>query len=566
MLKIYGILDKKVFIPWRFNVMKKEKVELIEEIPAELKYRADKLLKEFAFAGYKWTTVTDENVDIHSKTSRITYDLKTLERNSKVDLLSPTSIMNKRNTYRQYLEAMFSLMYDAVILDIKVQLTGATTFKVTFYYVNGQKFFDTSCKIFSRPVRPSAQPLITTMQNYRGTVFPLLACIQLACGQSMNKGALACKYVYDESGDPVSIHYNKDSFDKGIPIMSMMLTMDEYKELKKYTSMVDKYVVLTDYLLVSRVLGSGDSTIGSFLLWLSILIDEHAGLEHWTFNMAYDTDNTITCARRFRLMIPQHREKYNTRLLMVNVSSHVIGIMAEGLEAILNMEPSNLKSKNEAEYTVEFCNGIENESAHSQILDNMERIIFEDLFNDTCTFGWKLGNDEGEPYVGLLCVPLASNHKEVRGPDFVRRAKFTVKYKSFFFCPDKTFAWLFKLKGFHKKSFGGRITLDRLMYPIDVTDDVIIFKSYSKTKENKYRYVTLISLKEYDRSTGPFGFFSRLFADKYELDHQDPFKDPFTYSLLTSRVKKFCDLEKDKMTYTFVGSRLIVLENASYDE
>lgn len=545
--------------------MKKEKVELVEEIPVELKQRADKLLKEFTFAGYKWTAIADESADTLNKTSRITYDLKLLERHSKVDLLSPTSIMNKRNTYRQYLEAMFSLMYDKVLLDIKVQLTGATTFKVTFYYVNGSNFVNTSCKIFSRPVRPSAQPLITTMNNYQGTVFPLLSCVQLACGHSMNKGALMCKYVYDESGDPESIHYNRDSFDKGIPIMSMMLTMDEYRELKKYTSIVDKYMVVTDYTLMARVLGSGDSTVGSFLLWLSILVDEHAGLEHWTFNMAYDTDNTITCARRFRLSIPQNQEKYDQKFMMINVYSHVIGIISEGLEAILNMEPSNVRSADEAEFTVEFCNGIENESNHYHILDNMGRIIFEDLFNDTCTFGWRLGNGEGEPYVGLLCVPLSTKHREVKGPDFVRKAKFTVKYKSFFFCPDKSFAWFFKLKGLHKKSFGGRITLDRLMYPIDVTDDVIIFKSYNKTKENKYRYVTLISLKEYDKDNGPFRFFSKFLGDKYTLEYSDPFKDPFTYSLITSRVKKFCDFEKDKMTYSFVGSRMIVLENASYD-
>lgn len=509
---------------------------------------------EFCYAGYTWKFVEDK---LNKSTRTATYKLSPLkDLPTPVNLLDKRALMNKTNQYRQHLEMMFSMFYDYTMLDLKIQFVGDGEFYVSLNYVEGEEFDNKLMRVYRRLSGNSAYPLVTATDSFNGTVFPLSGYFQFSNCVTLEKGLLLCQYRLDPVGNPTSMHYAKDAFINGIPIISLVLTTTEYKDLKKYCEVVGYYDMISDFKVIANVLGADDSNIGSLLLWLGLLVDEQNEMECWTFNQAFDTINSITCVRRARINVVGEDQ------LVIEIHSSVVGVLSEGIEAILLFNPTS--RQDELDFDIEFVNGYENDKTHKENLQYYKHIVFDNLMSDMCTFGWKLGNTIADPFAGYMSVLDDAIVSESESKtDYVRRASYKCRFHSYFFCPTKGFARYFKFKRYHKKLFGGRVSLDKLMYPIKSSDDLILFKSYGKMKNaKKYRYVALLNTKDYDSYKDGFEAFASLF--KYRgntLRFNDPSNNELVMSMVNNFISPFIDATSNKVRCSFVGSRIIVLEN-----
>lgn len=538
------------------------------------KERLQKLRKEFVYGGYKWVNVDDEIISLNTESCVLDSVASTIYRVSifdpnecaRVDLLQTSGFMNKQSSYRCMLETVFSMFYDMTILNVEARLIDKDEFLVTFTFICGNRAFRNLHNIYRRPGGLAAKPLLTTNDYYAGTIFPITKCTQYSNIDNLSKGLLSVQYEFDHIGNPNSEAYADDGLLKGIPLVSLMLTAGEYKTIKGISPRSeDDYILVTDLGYIINLIGCGNDAVGSTILWVSILFDLQHELENWTFNQAYDTPNTITCIRRFSMYA---YDDIGGEISIVAESS-VIGVMSEGLEAILciNHDAVNVSedNKQEAEYTITYANGIDDYRIHASIAKTFEKIVFENLYNDECTFGWKLGEKNPSIYTGVLCVPESAKHESTTREDYVQVIKYLIKYHTYFFCPDKSCARLAHFGLFQKVTFGKKIPMDRFMYPIKNEGNLTIFKSYKKTKARKYRYVALLSTKDYTGTDFESALKTMLQVPTNNLSRNNPLRDPYLFSLITGSLKPYMDVDNRTLRSTFIGKRMLIIEDSSND-
>ena len=532
------------------------------EMNMALKTRFSNLHDEFVFADYKWTFKDETSSKDHTKS--INYKCVPLNEHPEIDIL--TIFNNKFSNYRLHLDFMMSLMFDYTVCDIKVILVDSDEFNVSIIYCDGTNLFEKIRKAYKRVSGPAAWPIIETNSFYEGTAFHLLSLGQYSNPYSYSKGYLQCLYKLDKTGELISDHYNQESLDHGVPVISLMLTSKEYESLKPSFQIYDGYEMITNLTSLIDVMGAGNIDLGTLILWLCYLVDTQASVEYWTFNQAHDGDSLkITTVHRVNLPDPPENLKGET---IITIEAVVCGIMSEGVEAVIVEDPSDGNPNNtecEAHFSVTFCNGFENEKVHASNVKRMANVIFDSLYNDIPSFGWKLGKDIGTRYTGLLCVSDDVKYSESRDMQYVRNAKYSVKYHPYFFSPTKSFVRKLRLDYEYKKLFGKKFEKHMIMYPIKEGNSICVYKSWAKNPETKkYTYMALVSIKDY-KSSGVGDIVSLIGSiigmDDLEVRSiNNPINDGLFCDLIDEFMRPYLDIRDKNVCATLVGKKLMVLE------
>ena len=538
------------------------------EMSKALKTRIDALHQCFVFAGYKWTF--QKQVESKDHTKMVVYRCVPLKKHPDVDIL--TVFKDRFNSYRVHLETEMSLLYDYTIYDIEVILTDSDEFRVSLVYANGTELFNSVRRAYKRLTGPAAYPILETNDNYNGSVFPLQHISQFSNGFTFAKGYIQALFQLSKNGELISDHYNQDSLDHGIPILTLMLTLDEYKEFNPNTKKYMGYDMITDLPALASKLGADNEDMGLILLWLGYLIDIQHSIEEWTFNQAYDErDCRITTVKRYNLP-----EMYlpGDNSTIITVESAVCGIMSEGVEAVLVLDPEDAdptKSECKANFRVTFCNGIENDRVHTENASRISNIVFDNLYNDMQSFGWKLGKPYGDPYVGLLCVSDDILYKESVDPNYVRSVNYEIKYHPYFFCPDKSYAKRLAFKNKCTKLFGNKFTKDMIVYPVKLGNSIGVYKSYAKDPlTKKFKYVAIVSLKDF-MANGLHDLANALeeafgIGGRDGITFKNPMNDGLFNDLIYEFIKPYLDITDRDVCATFIGKKLMVLEKISTDQ
>ena len=533
------------------------------EMDMAIRTRIANLHDCFVFAGYKWTF--EKEIVSKNHTKMLVYQCVPLKKHPDVDIM--VVFKDKYSNYRIHLETEMSLLYDYTIYDIQVILTDSDEFKVNLIYTNGTEIFNNVRKAYRRLTGPAAYPIIKTNDSYRGTIFPLQGLSQYSHAFAYNKGYLRSLFQLTRNGELVSDHYDKDTFSHGVPVLTVMLTLEEYNEFKPNTSKYKGYDMITDLPALVSKLGAGNDDLGLILLWIGYLIDTQCTLEEWTFNQAYDErDCRITTIRRFNLpemYLPGDDD------VIITVESTVCGIMSEGVEAIILVDPNDsnpTKTDCKANFKVTFCNGIEDDDVHTENVSRISSIIFDNLYNDIQSFGWKLGKKQGDPYNGLLCVSDSITYRESVDADYVRSVDYEISYHPYFFSPNKAYAKKIAFNNRYRKMFGNKFTKDMILYPVKLGNSIGVYKSLFKDPNTKkYKFVVLVSIKDFG-TNGLQGLAIAL-EDAFGIGEcngmtlMNPINDGLLNDMIGEFIKPYMSLNDRNVYATFIGKKLMVLEN-----
>jgi hypothetical protein len=130
-------------------------------------------------------------------------------------------------------------------------------------------------------------------------------------------------------------------------------------------------------------------------------------------------------------------------------------------------------------------------------------------------------------FQGTACMPLHFDVSEVSSSNGIEAFNIDVVFEPMYFCRSRDDTLVFKVPGFMKHFFHGRVVASQIYYPIDEGNATILYKSIRRNKEGKYNYNLVIASALYssgkEESSGPFHYMDGVFNDTlvmYMIDDQ----------------------------------------------